>query len=119
LVDLIRAAALDQDIDSLIRYSASLGCLDQDLLGHAERDLISERHRLAGIEESRRARRFQRDENHHEWAAEAERYRSDNPDASERNVATHVAKVCEAAFETVRKALRGRQNKNAVIKSRK
>src|SRR6187397_497248 len=31
LVELIRAAALDRDIDALIRYCASLGCLDHDL----------------------------------------------------------------------------------------
>lgn len=39
------------------------------------------------------------------WRAEAERYRQKHPSASAREVATHVAKVCGAEMETVRKII--------------
>ena len=107
LVELIRAAAVDLDVDALIRHSVSLGQLDRDLLGHAERDaVIAVRNRLNGVAVSRKVRRLRRDEKREEWTAEARRHRSDEPGASDRAVAKHVAETCDAEFETVRKALR-------------
>ena len=120
LVELIRSATLDRDLDALIRYSASLGGLDQDLLGHAERDaIIAVRNRRRGVDESIQTRRDRRDDNHELWIREANRHRANNSGASERAVASHVAKVCGAKIETVRKALRADQRKTDKTKARK
>ena len=119
LVEHIRAAALDLDLDALIRHSTSLGQLDRNLLGMAERDALAMRHRSRALEAGKASRRLRRDENREEWAAEARRYTSAHPNASAWAVARHVGEVCEAKPETVRKALRAKRRMATVVTTKK
>jgi len=119
LVDHIRAAAVDLDIDALIRHSAALGQLDRDLLGLAERDGIAMRDRFRGLEIGKKRRRRRRDENRKEWTAEGRRYQVAHPHASAWAVARHVGEVCEAKPETVRKALRAKRRTTTAVMTKK
>jgi hypothetical protein len=119
LVEWIRAAALDTDIDALIRHSVSLGSLDRDLAGLAQRDAIATRHRLANVAKSKRLRRDARDRKREGWKNQANVHRSKFPDASDRAVAKGLAQTSDASPETIRKALREERRKTAKTKARR
>jgi hypothetical protein len=107
LIEHIRAAAAEPDVDALVRHSVSLGLLDRDVLSYVERQVVIEpRSRAIALAMAVEARTKQRDENWTDWATKAEEYRKDHPDASERAVAEAVAHRCDAKPETVRWALR-------------
>jgi hypothetical protein len=103
----IREALLDHDANATCRHSLTLLSRWGELIGHADsRAPVHVPNWQKGIELAVKARQRTRDEHHQEWIQEANRYRSQNPGASDRATAKHVAEVCEAKFETVRNALR-------------
>jgi hypothetical protein len=103
---LIREAVHEGDANAACRYSLTLLLRQQELLNHGgNHAAIEVQNWRKGVERSVQARRRKRDLNRRECFQEAIHYWSENPRASDRATAKHVAEMCEAKFETVRKAL--------------
>jgi hypothetical protein len=107
LARLADAANLEGDSDAALRYGLGLGRLDRELLSYMELEtVIASRRRAAGLRKAAELRREARIERWSEWKPKADAYKRSHPETSASAVAAHVAFVCEAKFETVRKALR-------------